>query len=128
MAILDAHPNIEVQIVCNGIPLKEYDDDDNDESAEPNTVTKYVEAISGAEFQIQHDIMAPWPRHEILFTCIIDKQNIRGALIRKHHYYGRSYRYIKDGVESYNRGQWSTQRFQFAELSVGKLFFATVRS
>lgn len=123
MAVLGAYPNIEVQIVCNGAPLKEYDDDD-EESAEPNTVTKYVEVVSGAEFQIQHDIMVPWPRHEILFECTIDKQNIGGNLIKKRRYQGRIYRYTKNGALSYKKGQWSTQRFHFAELLIGKLFLA----
>jgi hypothetical protein len=119
MAVLDAYPGIKVQIVVNGAPLQEYDDDD-DESATPNTVTKYVEAVSGAEFQIQHDITQPWPQHEMLLECIVDQHKVVGAVLNKGNYRGSSYRYVKEGAISYKEGHQFIQRFRFAQLSIGK--------
>lgn len=125
MAVLDGCPNIKVHVVSNGTSLKEYDDDD--EIQAPNTITKYVEVVSGAEFQIHHEILTPWPKHAIRFGCFLDEQSIAGTIIRKRHYRGTSHLFVKDGASSYSQGQWSFQKFRFAELSVCKLSVAFIR-
>jgi hypothetical protein len=51
MPVFDAHPGIKVQILCNGAPLQECEDDRK--STVPNSVTKYVEAISGVAICIR---------------------------------------------------------------------------
>ena len=55
MAILNEY---KVEILVDNVPCAEYDDDD-DASAEanrPDTVTKYIEAVSGKEFQFKTSI------------------------------------------------------------------------
>ncbi|MCJ1256978.1 hypothetical protein MMC24_004803 [Lignoscripta atroalba] len=49
MAILKG---LEAAVVVNGHELIEYEDDGSDEPGASNTVTKYVEAVSGAEFEV----------------------------------------------------------------------------
>ncbi|KAF3052528.1 hypothetical protein E8E11_011636, partial [Didymella keratinophila] len=39
MAILPAFPGLTVEILMNGVPLQEYDDED-EEAGPPNTITK----------------------------------------------------------------------------------------
>lgn len=50
MAVLDILPGVEVAVTVNGLPLKEYTDHDQEEPT--NTVTRYIEAVSGTEFAI----------------------------------------------------------------------------
>ena len=64
MAILPSRPGIEITVKCNGANLQEYEDDDDD--PQPDVVTKYVEAVSGAEFGVQWEIIAPWPPHYLV--------------------------------------------------------------
>jgi hypothetical protein len=51
MAILDSLPGVEITVVVNGEDLHEYQDTDMED--EENTVTKYVEAVTGANFAIK---------------------------------------------------------------------------
>ncbi|ORY11101.1 hypothetical protein BCR34DRAFT_588098 [Clohesyomyces aquaticus] len=48
MAVLPVLPGLEVEVVVNGEPVREYDDDD---TMPDNTVSKHVEATSGGKFQ-----------------------------------------------------------------------------
>ena len=49
MAILDEQA-VEVIVVIDGEPAKEYDNDDDTEPDSGSLVTKYVEVVSGKEF------------------------------------------------------------------------------
>ncbi|THY04794.1 hypothetical protein D6D02_07885 [Aureobasidium pullulans] len=51
MAILDSLPGVEITVVVDGEDLHEYQDTDMED--EENTVTKYVEAITDANFAIK---------------------------------------------------------------------------
>ncbi|THX82003.1 hypothetical protein D6D04_03752 [Aureobasidium pullulans] len=51
MAILDSLPGIEITVVVDGEDLHEYQDTDMED--EENTVTKYVEAVTDANFAIK---------------------------------------------------------------------------
>ena len=50
MAILH---EFKVEIIVDGLPTTEYDDDDEPELNAVNTVTKYVEAVSGKAFHFK---------------------------------------------------------------------------
>ncbi|THX60033.1 hypothetical protein D6D06_01596 [Aureobasidium pullulans] len=51
MAILHSLPGVEITVVVDGEDLHEYQDTDMED--EENTVTKYVEAVTGANFAIK---------------------------------------------------------------------------
>ncbi|THY50640.1 hypothetical protein D6C97_06964 [Aureobasidium pullulans] len=51
MAILDSLPGVEITVVVDGEDLHEYQDTDMED--EENTVTKYVEAVTDANFAIK---------------------------------------------------------------------------
>ena len=59
MAILN---NISVTVDVDDEPLQEYDDNDHDEGR-PNTVSKYIEATSGARFSLHYKL-----KHRFKFT------------------------------------------------------------
>lgn len=46
----------EAQVVVNGTPAHEYDDDENPTPHDAKSVTKYVEAVSGAFFEFKVNI------------------------------------------------------------------------
>ena len=91
MAVLDAVPGLKVEVFVDGVPLQEYDDDDTeaerfeddtDGDALPDTVTKYVEATSGAHFKIHS------PSMRISTTIALDSRRVLCAkftlMARKH--------------------------------------------
>ena len=52
MAILSTYPDLQVNVYVDGKSLQEYDDDEHPPTSD--TVTKYMEAVSGAAFEIQY--------------------------------------------------------------------------
>jgi hypothetical protein len=125
MAVLDAYPSIKVQIEVNGAPLQEYHDDEEDSM--PGTVVKYIEAITGAEFQIVQEITPRWPRYDIMFRYYVDQHYTGGSFVVKKQYHGSVERHIESGVTSCKNGQGVIQNYQFAALSVGEFTLYTVK-
>lgn len=73
MAILR---DFEVQMVVDGVTANEYEDDDETTPA-PYTITKYVEAISGARFGVQFALN---PNYEFtLEDCVTIRVRVDGA-------------------------------------------------
>jgi hypothetical protein len=124
MAVLDAYPSIKVQIEVNGAPLQEYGDDEEDST--PGTVVKYIEAITGAEFEIVCEITPRWPVCDILFKFFVDQHYTNGSFVMKNQYHGSVARHIERGVRLRKGGQELIQKYQFAALSIGELTTYTV--
>ena len=53
MAIHPDYPGLKAEVVVDGEPLKEYDDDG---VPQPKTLTKYVEVCSDAHFGVRYTI------------------------------------------------------------------------
>ncbi|KAI4681913.1 uncharacterized protein J4E84_007510 [Alternaria hordeiaustralica] len=105
-------------IVVNGAPLPEYDDD-SDTPASPTTVTKYVEATSGANFAIQVSVTEdfPFPKGDMLAAISLDGQVIeRGISPESRFFHTRLYH----GRSSQIGGHPKIQKFCFAELEIGR--------
>lgn len=77
-------PGLKASIVVDSKDLQEYDDDE-DEAAEPNNVTKYVEAISNATFEIRLCISPPFPHstHDIQVYVYLDSKSVRHTVLRQ---------------------------------------------
>lgn len=119
MAILPAHPGINISTVCNGVALEEYTDDD--EGTHTNVVSRYVEAISGAELSIKCELTAPWPPYSILLDYHLDQKWMCGNLIRSASYKAPYYSCIREGSKTATNVQTFLHNFTFAELTIGKL-------
>ena len=52
MAVLDSVPGLEVQILVDDEPLDEFEDTDH--PATPDTVTKYIAAETGKQFELRY--------------------------------------------------------------------------
>lgn len=52
-ALNDKIPKIKVDILVDNVAIQQYEDDEENQGS-PDSVTKYTEAKSGAEFAVQH--------------------------------------------------------------------------
>lgn len=118
MAILPSRPGIDISIVCSGVILQEHEDEDE----EPNhaVVSRYIEAVSGAEFGIRGVITSPWPPHTILFDIYIDQKKASGAYCEQKRFKPPSCTFTKEGVTTVANGQTYLHKFAFAALTVGQ--------
>ena len=72
---------IEVKILANGVVAEEYNDDE--ESHGPHSVTKYIEAISGAEFEVQHELKPSFrfPSQHLVFEKSMDGKALDNGVV-----------------------------------------------
>jgi len=122
MAILDELLGLEVEVVVNGQPLKEYTDTFVDED-QPKTVVKYIEAVSGANFEIRCRFTSPYPHQEVVngVEVRLDGERAGFILIRKSCLMPLLSEFTSS-IQGRRTGQgqtWSQEKFRFAELSIG---------
>ena len=116
MAVLDAYPGLTAEVTVNKKPLVEYD---HEEEASPTTVTKYIEACSGAEFVIKTKFSEPFPlvNGVEISTTVDGNRGPRWAVEPDARFY-RSANNMK-GVSFTKDGKRYQQKYQFAELNIG---------
>jgi hypothetical protein len=117
MAILPSRPGIKISIVCNGAALQEYNDDE--EEPNNNIVSKYIEAISGAEFGIHWKLTPPWPPYTVLLEYRLDQKYVAGTYCKLVHFKHPSYSGLDEGVTTTTNGQYFLHKFAFAALAIG---------
>lgn len=123
MAILR---DVEVTISAKGSTLPEYDDD-AEELGPSNTVTKYIEALTGADFQIDYRIK---PTFQMISTGIAIRIYIDGEYMDSHvlrqnqqltnlsrEHYGNTFK----GARRLQSQSWTFQAFNFAEIKTSRL-------
>ena len=118
MAILPSHPGIKISIVSNGAALQEYNDDEE----EPNNtvLSKYIEAISGAEFGIHWELTSPWPPYIVLLKYRLDQKRVGSTYCMPVHFKHPSYGGLHEGATTTTNGQSFLHKFAFAALTIGK--------
>ncbi|KAJ4986210.1 hypothetical protein SVAN01_08257 [Stagonosporopsis vannaccii] len=131
MAILPAHPSIKISIVCNGVALPEYDD--NDQESQNDVISKYIEATSGAEFGILCELSSPWPPYTVHLTYFLDQKRACSKLIRSvknssSSKYKPSYTKLVEGLTTASNGQTYLHKFVFAALNIDESAAVPVRS
>ena len=111
--------DLQVAIVINGQIVPEYADDE-DGSGPTNVITKYIEATSGASFEVRANCMHRMKAlcHAVSFVVNVDGRNIDAWIT-----YPGSSSAIIDGCRSQTaRGAWMTQRLRFASIELSKSF------
>jgi hypothetical protein len=118
MAIFPDVPGLQAEVVVDGEPLAEYDDDD-DNNADSGTITKYIEALSNKEFALRYTLnMDALMDYGVQAKITVDDMKCHIAhppenRHNTHHRYGPSY--LKDG-------QHVRQHYRFTALNIGKKF------
>lgn len=118
MAIIPDVPGLEVEIVVKCTPLHEYVDQDEEGSA--GTVTRYIEAVSGAEFAVQYRFSPDFEvKHALGIHVHVDGKNIASRVLktRDRIFYGGSD--LITGARSKEGGSFYISKFCFAALNIG---------
>lgn len=118
MVISDDLPGVQIELVVEGVALKEYEESEPEECE--RTVTRYVEAASGATFAIKASIL---PGFEFKGQCLelsffTDGDWTDAIIIDK---YDEDKSYLSEGMEG---GEGSIYKYRFASIETGKSSFA----
>jgi hypothetical protein len=70
MAILGNMPGAKVEIIVDGTPLQEYDDDN--EPLLSRQITKYIESQTGKEFVVKVTFAQPFMRRDVAICVAFD--------------------------------------------------------
>ena len=117
MAITDSHPRIKIEIISNGAPLREYVDQEEEDA--PNAVTKYIEAVSSAEFQIGCTLTTPFPETAILYQIYLDGKFTRGFFSMLDDYKPPLAHFKVSGLCHSDGQDWFQSNFCFSSLTIG---------
>jgi hypothetical protein len=120
MAIIPGVPGLEVEVLINEEPVKEYEDEDAEEvPTVSGSVAKYIESQTGAEFSfrckfskdssLQNDDLA------IIFS--IDGTESVKHLCRKKNLPWEPI--LKLGHRYWKDDEWFLKKFTFTELNIG---------
>jgi hypothetical protein len=115
MAIFPDVPGLQAEIVVDGEPLREYEDDGDD--TEPGTVTKYIEALSDKEFVLKYTVDVDMPTdYGVEAKIDVDGKKCHigippGDGHKPHYRYGPGH--FKDG-------KYFRQHYRFTALEVGE--------
>lgn len=116
MAVLDALPGIEVEILVDGEPLKEYADEGLED--DPKSVKCYIEAVTGKGFQVQLKVSkgTQITRQAMNFHTYVDGNFANGKTILARKFQDRDYAISSKGRPV---GLNQVQDYCFSELEMG---------
>ena len=113
MAILNT---LTASVVVNGADLKEYDHDD-DQPETPNSLTRYIEASSGANFAIKYRFDHPLPEGCDGFNVALYLDGTEVEDVLPHI----STTHSSMGIRELNFGKTVLRKYKFADIEIGKL-------
>ena len=121
MAVLK---DLEVVVTSGGRDLTEYEDqDDVDPGDAPSRVTKYVEATSGATFEIRCRIKSSFwfTAGGVSFEFHVDGVDVDGIPVSKKDFVSSRYHcvYNWDGERHFDSQGWSVRPLIFSEIKHG---------
>jgi hypothetical protein len=122
MAVLPDCPHIRAEILINGRPVQEYHPpEDGDDGDSPMSVTKYIEAISGANFEVRMSIDQAYKSiYAMKASICVDTLSLLGGLwtIEDLRHDVRDIRGSKSFCED---GVWQKQKLRFRSLEIDML-------
>ncbi|KAK5134231.1 hypothetical protein LTR08_006774 [Meristemomyces frigidus] len=122
MAILPGAPGISCTIQVNGEDLPEYDDDDAEEQpAHTATTTRYIEAVTGANFEIATRFSRTFAQRKegVGIWFYMDGQRIRSIDYKSHEITNGKPRNMAK-ASAMEGGREGVKRFKFAELKISE--------
>ncbi|KAH7125266.1 hypothetical protein B0J11DRAFT_486692 [Dendryphion nanum] len=128
MAILPECPGLEVQIIVNDSPAKEYDDEDADDP--PKTITKYIEAVSDAKFKIQYIFTNRFScKHGVEVAFFVDGNCAMSTVIAKNKLTSLidTARFC-EGTRTTSNGKQFVSDFYFSKLAIDQDSVANVQA
>ncbi|KAL5403582.1 hypothetical protein PMIN03_009765 [Paraphaeosphaeria minitans] len=84
MAVIEAVPYVSVQVLANGTPFPEFDDDDDAGNNTANSITKYIEVTTGEAFSIQYRTKPAFvPKHNFSVSMYVDGKYGDGHVLKQ---------------------------------------------
>jgi hypothetical protein len=122
MAVLPSCPGLKVEVIVNGEPITEYDDNEADQPNElgANATSTYIEAASGAKYAIRVTFSDGFQRkYTVKAAAHIDGVLVHAVIMQKKHLL----EHVRDlSAKSERRaGRWSQSDFQFSEIIPGEI-------
>ena len=121
MAILSAVPGLEVTVLVNGNPLKEYDDAEFDKSnTSAREMSKYVVSVPGAEFSIRLACTKEALIHRaatLIVNMHLDGERVVRRIMMKHEIPGVVT--LNDTAQLKN-DKWYNKKFMFCEVQTAQ--------
>ena len=119
MAILK---ELKAYIEVNGQALTEYDDD-SDEAVTPDSVTKYIAAVSGAEFVVKCGVenTSLAGCAGIVFDMYLDGQRLTNVVHKKENWNRSTWQAGVTKRVMSNSNRWCLQKFMFSELNLSEM-------
>lgn len=114
-------PGAIIEVLVDGEPLPEYDDPDPSAS-EPNTVTKYIEAKSDAEFAIDIKFTDDfrYPASDIEAQVLLDTKSMRRNRILATMLFDTAGQMLEGRPSQITPDTCALQRYRFGALSIGQ--------
>lgn len=116
------NPRLKVFVSVGGVALEEHVDEDDEQK--PEAVTKYIEAVSGAEFTVDVELQKPWPDYSVLIDYHLDGKWMRGTFIRQEDFVGTCAKRSAAGIPHSVDKDWYIRNFCFSDLVIGKVVVA----
>ena len=128
-----------VHVTVNNQNLPEYEDDEQgedgaekdtnyrdgddgnefDEDPSPKKITKYVEAIGGAEFEVAFECEQHYSYYGgtgMSFVVSLDGEVMDNVVIR-----GDSFKAILNGARKADKDMWTVKKFKFSDILISRL-------
>ncbi|KAF1850026.1 uncharacterized protein K460DRAFT_326500 [Cucurbitaria berberidis CBS 394.84] len=115
MAILSTCPGLKVEIIVDGEPLPEFDDQEADQ--ESHTKTTYIEAKTGADFVVRYTVSALFSTDDISAQICIDGDEGNHNAHESHELNNTLVHTVEGRLSKAGRRVF-IQKFQFAELTI----------
>jgi hypothetical protein len=113
MAITNITPFIKVDILVNDVVLETYEDDE--ERTDENTVSKYIESISGADFSIRYRLDKK-PDYDMAVDFFLDGKYVDGRYVLLEDFRDGSLQDKVYGAEAIVAGAWMLSKYAFSDL------------
>lgn len=129
MAVHPEFPGLSAEVVVNGEPLKEYDDDDHSSAGNWNNIAKYVEVNNEALFGVRYTIPHGFSEEFGVKTNLtIDGKHVRSYTHNQYQVVHSKRDIVKCLDECYSTvdGIKYTQKFRFSQLHIGIHFSSLV--
>lgn len=125
MVVLDSLPGLAVAVHVSGNPAEEFENDD--EKDERRQATRYIEAVSGAEFHVQWTFVAAefkyknWAINGLVY---VDGKYADGRIFRPDSVrHLDSFTVKMAGVWKKERGRYVERPMLFSDLMIGTFAF-----
>ena len=119
MAILKP---FECKVEVDGVALEEFEDEETREADTRTSLTKYIEAASGANFSLKLVIHPGWTMKAdyIAWYVVMDGKSYGGGIVPSKDYDdNRSCTSVSHGVRSGSGDDWSERKFRFTDIIIG---------